>query len=660
MKDYQWEVLYDKQKPDKDINKWQCSFGPKVVERFPNEKAKVVRFDLLLCNKNVDVFLVGDFNDWGEKNLDKYKFTLDSRNTFASITVDFIRHKDKYKFLVVDNNKRRFMEDPAGLFFDDLGNTVFWDFGDPLAYELKYDFVDNFHRSIKILQSDLPGLIVHFADKNGICGRDIKENKSFKFIAESGVIDEISKLGFNTVQFLPFSQSIDGSNWKFRYLVPFSFAIQKNWGNPDDFARMIDEFHKHKIAVIGDFVLGHLPYKDFKIFGQSSDDHGIHLWKKEDSSDLYLKDKTCWGTKRIDFDNSYVRDFFVSSCLSFMKHYRIDGFRVDNVDGIIRLGDNGDGEERANGRTFLKELNSAIYSFNPKALIDFESHYYYKDNAKMLVSPIGSEKRALGATAYNSSRLTYFFHTDFMLKTVNEISPWKIKHISEEKEWGKSNSTVSDFHNHDAAAGLMEGRATGAYAYNCMMEGNPANHFHALGKIKVMEAIISFCTEGRTLDLLQTFLLQPGTFEHDSSIQWFLTYNELNKNLVNYKRKVNEIMNDPAFWPLFVKNRVFLNVDDKSKVLVVERSAEYDGKKSRFVVIINLSASKHYNYAVGVKTKKDYKVVFNSDRFLYAGFGIVSYPEVLKNRESHNFEVLDREVELGVLAPYGIVVLKEI
>lgn len=660
MEDYQWEILYNKQKPDKDLNKWQSHFGPKVVERFSNKRAKSVRFNLLLQNKKVKVFLVGDFNDWGGKNLDKYKLIPDNKNVFASIIVDFIRHKDKYKFLVIDGNKKRFMEDPAGLFFDDFGNTVFWDFDDPSSYKQKSDFVDNFHRSIKILQSDLPGLIVHFADKKGICGRDVKEKEYFKFVAKSGVIDEIFDLGFNTVQFLPFLQSVDGSNWKFRYLVPFPFAIQKNWGDPDDFAMMIDAFHKKGIAVIGDFVLGHLPYKDFKIFGQSSDEHGIHLWKKEDGSDLYLKDKTCWGTKRIDFDNSFVRDFFVSSCLNFMKYYRVDGFRVDNVDGIIRTGDNGDGEERPNGRTFLKELNSAIYSFNPKALIDFESHYYYKDNAKMLVSPIGSDKRALGATAYNGSRLTYFFHTDFMLKTADEISPWKIKHISEEKEWGKSNSTVSDFHNHDAAAGLIEGRATGAYAYNCMMEGNPGNHFHALGKIKVMEAIISFCTEGRTLDLLQTFLLQPGTFEHDSSIQWFLSYNEVNKSLVNYKRKVNEIMDDPAFWPLFVKNRTFLNVDDANKVLVVERSANYNEKKSRFVIIINLSAAKRYNYAVGVKTKKDYKVVFNADKFEYAGFGIVSYPDFLKNRKSHLFELLDREVELGVLAPYGVVVLEEI
>jgi hypothetical protein len=63
----------------------------------------------------------------------------------------------------------------------------------------------------------------------------------------------------------------------------------------------------------------------------------------------------------------------------------------------------------------------------------------------------------------------------------------------------------------------------------------PSNHHHAIGKIKVMEAYISFCMEGRTLDLVQTFLLQPGTFEHDSSIRWYLTFNPVNRHLLNYK-----------------------------------------------------------------------------------------------------------------------------
>ncbi len=651
---YQWEKYVGDTAPEKKLDSWESPFGPKVVSRDDNGRASEIEFNILIDNPNTKVILVGDFNEWGRKSQEEFVLSHDEHSLFASVRTSCVKHKDKYKFLV----DGVLYQDPASSYFDDEGNSIFWDFGDPSTYKQKYGFVDTTERSTKILQTDLPGLIVHWADEKGICGRDIEKKNYFKFISESGIVEHIKELGFNTIQFLPFAQSIDGDNWKYRYLVPFQYAVQKNWGSPDDFARMIDEFHKNGIAVIGDFVLGHLPFKDYRIFGVDGKDNGIHVWKSRHGYELYMKEETSWGTMRIDFDSSHVRKFFISSCIHWLKNYKIDGLRIDNVDGIIRFGHAGEGDERPNGRTFLRELNRELYSYNPKALIHFESHYFHEDNAKMLVVPFDEDKRALGATAYNSSRMTYYFHRDYMLKDAKVITPWKFRDITEEKEWGQSNSTVADFHNHDAAAGLMPERATGSYAYDAMAGKQPQNHIHALGKIKVMEAIISFCCEGRTLDLIQTFILQKGTFEHDSSIQWFLTFNQVSRNCLAYKKKINEIMDDPAFWPRYTKNRKFLNVDEKNKILVTERSASHNGKNSKYVIVINLSAWQHFDYKVGIDGRENYEVVLNSDLFDYSGLGMISYPKLLENNPSKSFEILDREIKLPFIAPYGVVVLK--
>lgn len=643
---YQWEYFADI-KP-KDISKWKSRSGPVRDE-------KEVSLSVLIDNPDTKVILAGPFNNWGKdtRKLEDFTFKHDKDSIYATLKTSALRHKDSYKLLVNQGNRWFYIQDPAAPYFDDDGNSVFWDFEDPSAYKKKHTFIDTQNRSTRIVQTDLPGLIMHWADKEGICGRDIHEKDYYSFITKSGIIPHLKELGFNTIQFLPFAQSIDGDNWKFRYLIPFQFAIQKNWGDPDQFAEMIDTFHKHGIAVIGDFVISHLPFKDFSIFGQSCEHNGIHQWKNRHNTQVYMKEETPWGTMRIDYDNKYVRQFFRESCLHFMKNYHVDGFRIDNVDGILRYGQNGDGEERPHGRTMLRELNQTLYSYNPHALIHLESHYFYKDNAKMLVIPFDQDKRALGATAYNSSRLTYYLHKEYMPKDIKKVSLWRFRDITEEKEWGQSNSTVADFHNHDAAAGLMENRCTGSYAYDAMTYNQPQNHLHALGKIKVMEAIISFMCEGRTLDLVQTFLLQKGTFEHDSSIHWPLTFNQASRNLLAYKARINRIMEDEAFWPKNTKNRQFLNVDDKNKILVIERSAD-----SRFVILINLSAWTHFKYKVGVKGKEDYKVILNSDLFDYSGQGLISYPETLKNKPSKNFEVLDRELELGMIAPYGVIVLQ--
>lgn len=661
---YQWEKFISNNTPLKDISSWQSQFGPCVLER-KNGKAKKVKFKVLIDNPETRIFIIGNFNGWETdlKKLKGYELHHDKYSIFAEIILDNIEHKDKYKFLVlqpkkkdINNYTNYFLQDPAGVYFDEDGNTIFWDYDDPTTYIKKHSFINTINRSTKIMQTDLPGMIVHWKDSKGQLGKDIPKNQYYNFISDSGILDYIKDLGFNTIQFLPFAQSIDGDNWKYRYLVPFQFAIQKNWGTPDDFMRMIDECHKKGIAVIGDFVISHLPYKDFNIFKKSFKENGIHQWINRHGYELYMKEPTSWGTMRVDYDNEFVRKFMISSCLHYMKHYKIDGFRIDNVDGILRFGESGQGEERPNGRNFLKELNSTIYDYNPQALIHFEAHYFYKDNAKLLVIPLENDKKALGATAYNSSRLTYYFHKDYMLKSADEISAWKFKHINDEKEWGQSNSTVADFHNHDAAAGLMELRATGSYAYDTMTIKQPHNHFHAVGKIKVMEAIISFLTEGRTLNLIQTFLLQTGTFEHDSSIKWFLNYNQCNRNLLNYKKEINHIMDDPAFWPIHSKNRNFLNIDEINKIIVIERSSH----KSTYIILINLSSWIHHNYKIGVKGKQNYEVIINADLFEYSGSGMANYPNIFNNKPSNNFELLDREVEIPLIAPYQILILKKL
>ena len=648
MGEYQWER--GDRKASRRFEDFVPSFGPVVVERDAKGDPSKVKLQVLVDDPHSVVFLVGPFNAWGEKLRREDRFTVDEHGVFASLVTSSLAHGTPYRLRVAD---QRF-PDPGGAFFDEEGNSVFVDFARP-EFKLVHPRPDTFNRSTKVLQSDLPGLVVHWADKDGRLGRDIPMNRMYRFITESGVIDEIVRLGFNTIQFLPFAQSIDGDNWKFRYLVPFPFAVNNRWGSIEDFVAMVDAFHEKGVAVIADIVIGHMPHKDFRIFGKDCAGNGIHEWVARSGQRVFMKEYTEWGTMRPDYENPHVRRFLVESSVHFMARLGVDGFRVDNVDGILRYGANGEGEDRVSGRMFLRELNEEVYAYHPGALVHFEAHYFKDDNAKMLVIPLDEDDRALGATAYTSSRLTYYFHTQLMPKDSRSVSPWKFKHIAEEKEWGRSNSTIADFHNHDAAAGLMPMRATGSYAYDAMTQ-NPHNHVHAVGKIKVMEAIISFACEGRTLDLLQSFLLQSGTFEHDSSVQWYLTFNEANRGVVEYKRRVNELLDDPAFWPQNASRRVFLNVDDTNKILVVERSAP-DG--ARYVIVINLGAAKHYGYRVGVRSKNKYEVVFNADSFRYSGFGVVSYPDALANDPSKSFEVLDREVVLDVVAPYGVVVMRE-
>ncbi|MGM5481016.1 MAG: alpha-amylase family glycosyl hydrolase [Nanobdellota archaeon] len=654
---YEWEArLYMDDVSRKDS--FDKSFGSTVLERNGNGVASKVRFSVYNPDPDKVLYLAGPFNDWGkcsDKELENFLFTKHDSN-FDTLVTDKIEHKDPYLFMIRKNGKTVFLRDPAAVYFDDDGNCVFWDYDEPSAYKKRHASPDTLHRPTIILQTDLPGLVARWFEYDPDSPSLAETDKDlFTYIAECGVLDKIKELGYNTLQFLPISQSIDGDNWKYRYLSPFPFAIHRNWGDPDSFKRLIDECHERGIAVITDIILGHSPFKDYRLFGFDGSDIGIHLWKNNQGQDIFLDDHTPWGTKRFRFSDENVRRYLVESTLHFSTMYQIDGFRIDNVDGILRYGDAGQGDERPHGRQFLRKLIKETYDINPLTLFHLESHYFYGDNAKMLVAPHSSYDRALGATAYNSSRLTYYFHKEYMPKPIEEISTWTFERIKEEKEWGRSNSTIADFHNHDAAAGLMEMRATGSYAYDALILKRPEVKPHAMGKIRVMEAIIAFGCEGRILDLPQTFLLQTGTFEHDSSIHWHLLHEYPDsKKTTLYKKAINELISSqPAFWPENTLYREYINVDEQNKILVIRREDKTQGSKRSWYCVINLSNREHFKYRVGVDYKGKYDVGFDSSRespvSINKPFG------TLYSQQSTNFELFSKEIVFNQISPYQII-----
>jgi 1,4-alpha-glucan branching enzyme len=638
---YKWETfLYSpKIEPKKSF---ENKFGYRVLSR-NDDLADKVQFNVYTKTKQ-DIYIIGTFNEWGKKDLEKYKLEFDEKG-FSFIVLDNIHHKDSYLYLMGE----KFLRDPATILFDDKGNSIFWDFDDPSTYKLKHSKPERLHRATKILQTDIAGLVSKWFeyDQNAKTLAQSKDDL-FTYICECGVLDKIKDLGFNTLQFLPITQSIDGDNWKHRYLVTYPFAIQKNFGTPDSFLRLIDKCHELGISVILDLILSHCPYKDFKLFNFEGADVGLNSWKDCFEKDLFLDEKTSWGTKRYRYTDDHIRQYLIESGLLFLTKYGIDGFRIDNVDGILRFNDNGDGEERPGGRKLMQKLSEEFYFHDPYCLIHLEAHYFYGDNAKLLVCTKNLSNAALEATAYNSSRLTYFLHSEYMLKAAHELSIWPIEHIRKEKEWGNSNSTIGDFHNHDAAAGLMYGRATGSYAFDAMTLGKPELEKHAIGKIQVMESLISFGLEGRTLDLLQTFLLQKGSFEHDCAIDWKKLNEEKSKEVVYFKKQVNSLLNNPAFWPENTINREYMNVDDENKVLVILRKDTTQNTNKEHYIIINFAGKRLENYKFGLEKEGKLNLIlssFNNEK-----------NKSINITESHNFELFTKEAKIPEINEYGILI----
>jgi len=153
-------------------------------------------------------------------------------------------------------------------------------------------------------------------------------------------LQEFNDLGINTIELMPVAQFPGTRNWGYDGVS--LYAVQDSYGGPDGLKKLVNACHEQGIAVILDVVYNHLGPE-----GNYLRDYGPYF------TDKY---KTPWGMA-INFDDAYsneVRNFYIENALHWIKHYHIDGFRLDAVHGISDL----------SAKPFLQELAESVYEFS--------------------------------------------------------------------------------------------------------------------------------------------------------------------------------------------------------------------------------------------------------------------------------------------------------
>lgn len=138
-----------------------------------------------------------------------------------------------------------------------------------------------------------------------------------------GVISRLlylKQLGINTIEIMPVAQFPGTRNWGYDGVFPF--AVQNSYGGPYKLKQLVNEAHKHGIAVILDVVYNHLGPE-----GNYFNEYGPYF------TDKY---KTNWGAA-INYDDAYcdgVRYFYWQNALMWLNEFHVDGLRMDAVHAI--------------------------------------------------------------------------------------------------------------------------------------------------------------------------------------------------------------------------------------------------------------------------------------------------------------------------------------
>jgi 1,4-alpha-glucan branching enzyme len=184
------------------------------------------------------------------------------------------------------------------------------------------------------------------------------------------LIPYVQQLGFTHIELMPIMEHPFGGSWGYQLLS--QFAPSARYGSPEDFAEFVNSCHKAGIGVILDWVPAHFP----------TDTHGLArfdgtaLYEYENPMEGFHQD---WDTLIYNLGRTEVHGFMIASAVHWLKHFHIDGLRVDAVASMLYrdysrkhgewIPNKFGGRENLEAIDFLRHLNDVVNIEAPGALV---------------------------------------------------------------------------------------------------------------------------------------------------------------------------------------------------------------------------------------------------------------------------------------------------
>jgi 1,4-alpha-glucan branching enzyme len=184
------------------------------------------------------------------------------------------------------------------------------------------------------------------------------------------LIPYVKELGFTHIELMPIMEHPFGGSWGYQLLS--QFAPSARYGSPDDFAAFVNACHQAEIGVILDWVPAHFP-TDTPGLAQFD---GTALYEYGNPQEGFHQD---WDTLIYNLGRTEVHGYMLASALHWLKHFHVDGLRVDAVASMLyrdysrKAGEwvpnRHGGRENLEAIDFLRHLNDVVNLEAPGALV---------------------------------------------------------------------------------------------------------------------------------------------------------------------------------------------------------------------------------------------------------------------------------------------------
>lgn len=448
----------------------------------------------------------------------------------------------------------------------------------------------------------------------------------------------LKDMGYTHIELIGIAEHPFDGSWG--YQVTGYYAPTSRYGTPEDFAWMINHFHKNKIGVILDWVPAHFPRDAHGL----ADFDGTATYEYADPRQGEHPD---WGTKIFDYGKNEVQNFLISNALFWIEKFHVDGLRVDAVASMLYL-DYGkqDGQWIANkygenknleAIDFFKHLNSVVLGRNPGALMIAEESTAWP----MVTGDV--EHDGLGfSLKWNMGWMHDF--TEYM-----KLDPYFRKDNHNLMTFAMSYAYSENYIlvlSHDEVVHLK-----------CsMLNKMPGLGFDKYANLKAGYAFMMGHAGKKLLFMGQEFA-QLREWSEERELDWYLLAEKEHLAIQNWVRDLLHLYKrNKALYEMDQDWRGFewINADDGYRSIFSFVRHSEDGKKN-LLFVCNFTPMEREDYRVGVPKRKQYKLVLNSDDEKYGGTGEerpVVYKAVKKECDGRPYSFAYK------LPPYGVAVFE--
>ncbi len=623
---------------DDDVHAFQNGTHSTLYRLFGNKQIEVLGvqgtyFSVWAPNATA-VFVTGNFNDWNNE-AHPLKVRLEASGIWEGFIPNvgqgevYKYHIHGYKGVKLDKG------DPYAHYWELRPETA------SITWQTAYQWKDQQwmeDRKIKN-RTDQPYSVyeVHLAswmrpDKNN----SDSYNSYIQLI--DLLVPYVKEMGFTHVEFMPVMEHPFDGSWG--YQGAGFFAPTSRFGNPQEFAALVDAFHQASIGVILDWVPSHFPYDSHGLFMFD----GANTYEYADMRKGYHPD---WNSYIFNYKRGEVKSFLISSAKFWCDQFHIDGLRVDAVSSMLRLdysrteGQWEPNEFGGNGNIeaieFIKDLNITLYR-------DFPAIQTIAEEASDW--PGISQPVFMDGLGFGMKWMMGWMH--------DTLDYFKLDPIMRSGAQDKFSFSMMYYYDEHFMLPLSHDEVV--HGKSPMLYKMPGDAWQKFANLRLLYAYM-FLHPGAKLMFMGNEFAATKEWDFQSELQWNLLQYPNHSGMKYCVQQLNALYKThPALYELQYEASGFewVELNQRQEGIIAFKRNGKDPEQA-ILVVFNMTPVPRHQFPIQVQGKTIWKEIFNSDDQAFWGSGNVNNQNVPCALLDGTNQLMEIHLELP---PLAAVVLK--